>query len=144
MLRDVHCAYTYSDGNTWCEVFSKHNSGTYNNEFMIVDMKLFTPGSVPPAGTLHVLDQVPGNIQYGDVTDVLVKQAYWPSYNCPYFTSIFNVSGWPELVQQYGNFYSYDKNPRSVGCTGFVLVVFALSWFVCCLPLYCSVPLCLL
>ena len=31
---------------------------TYNNEFMIINMGLFTPGSPPPKGTLFLLDQV--------------------------------------------------------------------------------------
>ncbi len=56
--------------------------------------------------------QVPGTVRYVDVTPTLQKQSYWPSYNCPYIKEVFDISGWPEYVQQYGDFYTYDKNPR--------------------------------
>ena len=45
-------------GQEWCQLFSQYNSGTYNNEFMIVSMHLFTPGQPLVPGTLWLLDQV--------------------------------------------------------------------------------------
>ncbi len=60
---------------------------------MVVNMGLFVPGKPLVAGTLWVLDQVPGYVESDDVTAVLTQQGYWASYNTPYFPKIYNVSG---------------------------------------------------
>jgi hypothetical protein len=55
-----------------------------NNEFLVVDYKLFKPNSVPPANTLWILDQVPGYVESQDVTPLLISQGYFASYNIPF------------------------------------------------------------
>jgi Phospholipase B len=87
---------------------------TDNNEWLIVDYKLFTPGEDPPANTVWLLDQVPGYVQSGDVTAVMLGQGgYMPSYNIAYFPFIFNVSGGPEAVEEYGPWFAYATTPRA-------------------------------
>jgi hypothetical protein len=93
-MRGVVANRLAKDGQTWCEIFQQFNSGTYNNQWMIVDYNLFSPNSgTLKAGTLYVLEQLPGTIVYKDKTDLLVKQKYWPSYNLPYYPEIFNLTG---------------------------------------------------
>lgn len=59
--------------------------------------------------------QVPGHIHYGDITSAMMEQGgYWASYNIPYYQDIFNVSGCQQLVQQYGDWFTYDKHPRAL------------------------------
>ena len=70
-------------GQEWCQYFAQNNSGTYNNEWMIVDYKLFEPGKELVDNTLWVLEQLPGEIHSEDMTDVLKSQGYWASYNIP-------------------------------------------------------------
>jgi hypothetical protein len=55
----------------------------YNNEWMIIDYKLYTPGQDLKDNLLIVLEQIPGYIEWSDKTDVLRKQSYWTSYNLP-------------------------------------------------------------
>lgn len=102
------------NGWTWTEVFSRHNSGTYNNQWMIVDYKKFERhNSDLNAGLLWIIEQMPGNTKASDVTNILQRQTYWPSYNIPYFPSIFSMSGQTQKVQKKGSFYSYEDNPRA-------------------------------
>lgn len=45
-------------GRAWHEIFYRYNSGTYNNAWMTVDYKLFTPGQPLPQGIFWVSEQV--------------------------------------------------------------------------------------
>ena len=49
-----------------------------------------------------------------DVTTVLTGQTYWPSYNTPFFEDNFNLSGSPQNVDKYGDWFTYDKTPRAL------------------------------
>ncbi|XP_018021360.1 putative phospholipase B-like 2 [Hyalella azteca] len=102
------------DGKSWTKIFRRHNSGTYNNQWMVVDYKRFLPNKVVKPGTLWVLEQIPGLIVARDQSQHLQETSYWASYNVPYYTSIFNASGQPALVEQYGDWFSYDKTPRAL------------------------------
>ena len=53
-----------------------------------------------------------GYVEGADVTNQLAR-GYWPSYNVPYFDSIFNNSGYPAVVAQRGPDYSYQLAPRA-------------------------------
>ena len=103
-----------SSGFWWVDSFSKYNSGTYNNQWIVTDYKQFEPRSPTlKPGTLWIAEQIPGYIESGDMTDVLQSQGYWPSYNIPYFPYIFNISGFPEYVAKYGSWFSYSGSPRA-------------------------------
>nr|CAD7576321.1 unnamed protein product [Timema californicum] len=125
-------------GRSWSKIFSLYNSGTYNNQWMIVDYNRFKPGtkrSQLKDNLLWVLEQIPGYIKLAnalvvlgstaedgeievrisaaDKTDVLRNQSYWPSYNAAYFPEVFNLSGVPVLVEKYGDWFTYDRTPRA-------------------------------
>ena len=69
------------------EPFPKFNSGTYNNQWMVVDNKLFHPyAEQQRPGLFWVLEQIPGYIRREDLTEVLQARTFWPSYNSPYFS----------------------------------------------------------
>jgi len=103
------------NGREWALIFRKYNSGTYNNQWTIVDYKLFQPGQpLPQQGLLYVLEQLPGFVQHADLSTFFEGQGYWPSYNIPYFDGIFNMSAaWPN-VKKYGDWFTYEKNPRAL------------------------------
>jgi hypothetical protein len=54
---------------------------SYNNEWMIVDYKLFESGKPLEDGLFTVLEQLPGQTMWMDKTQVLRAQSFWPSYN---------------------------------------------------------------
>jgi hypothetical protein len=101
-----------SNGQEWVELFSKYNSGTYNNQWIIVDTTKLLKGTGLAPGTLYILEQIPGYIASADVTEIL-SYGYWPSYNVPYFPYIYQVSGFQYYSTKYGPFFSYENNPRA-------------------------------
>jgi hypothetical protein len=51
-----------SSGSEWSTIFSKYNSGTYNNQWMIVDNKLYSPNQPIQPNTLWICEQIPGYV----------------------------------------------------------------------------------
>ncbi|XP_031164586.1 putative phospholipase B-like 2 [Sander lucioperca] len=113
-LRNIVANRLAATGKEWAEIFSKYNSGTYNNQWMIVDYNHFTPGKTDIKEELFVvLEQIPGLVVYTDKTQELLEKGYWASYNIPYYPDIFNASGCNELVEKFGPWFSLDQNPRA-------------------------------
>nr|XP_050031713.2 putative phospholipase B-like 2 [Dermacentor andersoni] len=102
-----------TSGREWADLFAKKNSGTYNNQYVIVDYKLFKPGTAIGENTLWIVEQMPGVMRQKDVSDILQKKKYWPSYNVPYFEDVFIISGQAALVEQYGDYFTYENTPRA-------------------------------
>uniref|UniRef100_A0A4Q8K3A3 Phospholipase B-like n=2 Tax=Liphistius sp. SGP-2016 TaxID=1905180 RepID=A0A4Q8K3A3_9ARAC len=113
-IRNIVSNRLAKDGEEWTKVFELYNSGTYNNQWMVVNYKKFITGEPLQDGLLWVLEQIPGYIHSEDVTNILRKQNYWPSYNVPYFQDIFNLSGGQINVEKYGDWFTYDKTPRAL------------------------------
>ena len=84
-------------GDEWTSVFAKYNSGTYNNQWMVVDggrVRKANSAGGSHDGWLWILEQIPGMTQRADVTAVLRRNGFWPSYNIPYFPRVYNRSGY--------------------------------------------------
>ncbi|XP_037286138.2 putative phospholipase B-like 2 [Rhipicephalus microplus] len=113
-IRNVVANRLAENGHEWTDIFSRYNSGTYNNQWMVLDYNKFTPGEDLQDGLLHVLEQLPEYINVTDATDTLRDETYWASYNVPAFEFIFNVSGWWRLVEKYGDWFTYDRTPRAL------------------------------
>ena len=113
-MRNVVANRLAKTGKQWTDIFRRYNSGTYNNQWMIVDYKLFKPGKpLPGADLLWVLEQIPGFIHADDQTALLKSQSYWPSYNIPFYKDVFNLSGSLPNVAKFGDWFTYEKNPRA-------------------------------
>ena len=98
-------------GSQWSEMFEKFNSGTYNNQWMIIDYNKINETK----GLLYVLEQLPNKIIKDDQTQILKERGYWKSYNRAYYKEIFELSGAQKVVEKYGgDWFTYDKTPRSV------------------------------
>ncbi|XP_054974200.1 phospholipase B-like 1 isoform X1 [Sorex araneus] len=99
-------------GKEWATIFSKYNSGTYNNQYMVLDLKKIKLKSSLGKGTLYVVEQIPTFVEFSEQTAVL-RKGYWPSYNIPFHENIYNWSGYPMLVKKLGTDYSYDLSSRA-------------------------------
>eukprot|EP00729_Bicosta_minor_P008118 gene8118-30476_t len=76
--------YRTGRGPEWHELFYRENSGTYNNQWMTLDYKLFTPRQPLPPNLFWVSEQMPGWYRAADQTAVL-QRGHWPSYNVPFY-----------------------------------------------------------
>lgn len=103
-------------GKEWVDLVSRYNSGTYANQWMVVDMKLFTPGKgVAKKDFLWIVELAPGLAVANDVTQVMLKQGgYWPSYNIPYDRKVFVYTGFQQAYDTYGDQYSYSNSTRAL------------------------------
>jgi len=119
--RSILCNRLSETSSQWVNCFAGYNSGTYNNQWMVVDYKVFDdiqqskkkPTKAESQGLLSIIEQIPGTTQIGDVSDVLIENGYWASYNVPYFENIYNLSGYPARYEQYGDKYSYSNCSRA-------------------------------
>ena len=80
------------NGKEWAEIFEKLNSGTYNNQFHILDLKLIDIEKKNITdGALYIIEQLPGYCGIEDVTKYL-RKGYWPSYNTPFIEKVRELS----------------------------------------------------
>lgn len=99
-------------GEEWAKTFSKYNSGTYNNQYMVLDRSKVKLGQSIDDGALTVVEQIPGLVEYSDQTQAL-RRGHWPSYNIPFHQNIYTLSGYGEMWREYGEDFSYDLCPRA-------------------------------
>ena len=58
------------NGKSWCDIFQKLNSGTYNNQFMVLDLKLIDTQKKEIADeALYIIEQLPDYCGVEDVTN---------------------------------------------------------------------------
>eukprot|EP00808_Paulinella_micropora_P030226 g72967.t1 len=138
-MRALVASYSATDGFKWSRQFRRKHSGTYNNQWLVVDMPKFqrwqearhqaNPTDVTPPpngllatdvtplplphGLLVVSEEVPGYVHSQDCTSMLARQGYFASYNIPFFTEIFKMSGFEALAETKGDTWVHGKSPRA-------------------------------
>ncbi|KAL3093171.1 hypothetical protein niasHT_022621 [Heterodera trifolii] len=102
-----------STAHDWVKIFARFNSGTYNNQWTVVDYKLFKPGQqLPQSNLIWVLEQIPGTTVSRDVTWFLRKYSYWPSYNIPFLRRISELSGFDRKGEE-NDWWKWGFCPRA-------------------------------
>jgi hypothetical protein len=115
-LRAIHATWISPNGSEWTSNFIRHNSGTYNNQYLVLDSNKFLRGQKPTTDLLWVIEQFPGdNWRRADVTQKLVTDGFFPSINKPSFPELFEIAGYPEQVAAAGptgNYWTYETSAR--------------------------------
>lgn len=101
-----------SSGEEWARLFGRNASGTYANQYMVLDLNRFRPREPLQPGLLWVVEEMPGIVVAADKTDVL-RSGYWASYNVPYFNATYVRSGYPAMAKRLGNYWTHDLAPRA-------------------------------
>lgn len=100
-----------NNAQQWGEVMKKYNSGTYNNQYMVMDLKKFHPNVSIDDGAFYVVEQIPGLVESHDQTSIL-REGYWGSYNVPFYENIFEMSGYAE-VSKHNPDQTHELAPRA-------------------------------
>lgn len=108
-IRNIVSNRLADSGEEWVKYYSRENSGTYNNQFMVIDYKRMNQ-----SGLLTVLEQMPGFMVHADKSDHLRQHTYWASFNVPYFAKISKESGQDSMCEKYGDHYCYEKTSRAL------------------------------
>eukprot|EP00823_Brevimastigomonas_motovehiculus_P004443 TRINITY_DN2946_c0_g1_i1.p1 TRINITY_DN2946_c0_g1~~TRINITY_DN2946_c0_g1_i1.p1 ORF type:complete len:565 (-),score=95.56 TRINITY_DN2946_c0_g1_i1:100-1794(-) len=111
-VRNIVANNLATNGQQWSSLFTRLNSGTYPNQWMIVDLKLFQKGKPATAGFFTVVEEMPGFSHTEDLTATLFSQKYWPSYNIPFFKDVYLNLGYDTVSPQSAE-YDYDKASRA-------------------------------
>ena len=86
------------NGQSWTEYFARYNSGTYNNQMQILDLKrIDTEERVIKDNALWIIEQIPGYTESADVSNIL-RYGYWPSYNSAYFKKVRTIAGYDDIL----------------------------------------------
>ncbi|KAF4723999.1 hypothetical protein FOZ62_019850, partial [Perkinsus olseni] len=83
------------------------NSGTYNNQWMVVDVNRHHEGATDQVAM--IVEQSIGYSHKGDISSVLLDRGYWKSYNIPYFPDVYEQMGYNDSDKQS----SYHQCARS-------------------------------
>ena len=92
-----------TNAKEWTEHFAYNQSGTYNNMYMVLDMKkVDLEKKIIENDAMKIIETLPKYYVINDITDYL-KRGYWPSYNVPFSDEIYKKS----LIDYY-----IKKNPK--------------------------------
>eukprot|EP01086_Lenisia_limosa_P012929 TRINITY_DN41613_c0_g1_i1.p1 TRINITY_DN41613_c0_g1~~TRINITY_DN41613_c0_g1_i1.p1 ORF type:complete len:318 (-),score=72.84 TRINITY_DN41613_c0_g1_i1:40-993(-) len=99
----------------WTEIFAVDNSGTYNNQWMVLNGNITNMALKEdlPDGSFWILEQAPSRCWSHDVTEVLNRQGYWGSYNIPFDKEAYDFLGYEERYHSNPRHFSYDHCPRA-------------------------------
>jgi len=111
--RNVIANRLAASGVAWSGLYAKYNSGTYNNQNIVLDYNLFTPGQPLPNGTLLLVEQIPGYVVNSDVSAVLQRDGYFGSYNVAYDPFVREVSGANAALAAGGPWFGYWTTARA-------------------------------
>lgn len=111
-VRAIRAMWMTDNGRDWTNALMEHNSGTLNNQYLVLDTKKWTRYEEPKDDLLWLIEQMPGAFERLDISNILRKQGFWPSFNVPYTEKIYKISGVPEIVAEKGKSYSYYESAR--------------------------------
>lgn len=108
-IRITVANWVYDNQSTWTEYYLRNRSGTYNNQWLVVDFEQFNNSKNDIANAENIIwmvEEFYSMESYGDVTQtLLIPQGYVASYNVPY----------NETIEKYcKNPTNYTDDPRAI------------------------------
>lgn len=114
-MRAYYATFNSDSAEEWTKEYIKENSGTYNDQYLVLDTKKFEIGVEPKKDLLWMIEQMPGTYRSQDMTQILVNQTFFGSVNVPWFEDIFNLAEYPRFNKENpktARLFSYYDQPR--------------------------------
>jgi hypothetical protein len=106
-----------NSGKEWVENYKSYKNHMYITQWTILDYNVLDQLNaslnnlkVIPQGMVYLLEEVPGSILSKDITNMVIKDSYFGSFNLPYFPQHMQILGLREFVGV--DFTSKEYNPR--------------------------------
>lgn len=101
------------NGEEWVDLFIKDNSGTYNNDYYVIDINKFTPGKKPTKDLVWLIEQTPSDKIYkSDVTENLTKKGHIASFNVPVSNEIYDLMDYAKFAKLNTLYVPFFNNCR--------------------------------
>ena len=101
-VRQIVANRLASSAEEWTEIFQKENSGTNNEQAIILDInKIDFKNKKLNDKALMIIEQIPKYTETADVTEYL-RKGYWPSYNVPFLDTIYKESQYKVEINEKG------------------------------------------
>jgi hypothetical protein len=108
------------NGSDWGSIFCRENSGTYNNQWMVVDFNVIHREALSSGkavgfaatGSLQVIEQMPNMCINRDQSAFADNQTYWSSFNRPFYREMYEWAGTKDMFDLHGDYFSYYENYR--------------------------------
>jgi hypothetical protein len=94
------------DNESWSDIFGEFHSGTYNNQWILLDASKFDAAADKATlkDVLWITEEAPGLMHAEDQTAKLVTDGYWGSYNVAYYE---------DIRERMGEMQSTEDAPRA-------------------------------
>jgi hypothetical protein len=90
----------------------RENSGTYNNDYYIIDVGKLRVGTRPAKDLVWLVEQTPTQTQYRkDATTDLVRDGYLVSFNVPVWPEVYEMMNYSAHTND-PLFVDHENNPR--------------------------------
>lgn len=112
-IRANAAMFAARNGEEWVDLFIKDNSGTYNNDYYVIDINKFTPGKKPTKDLVWLIEQTPSDKIYkSDVTENLTKKGHIASFNVPVSKEIYDLMDYAKYANLNTLYVPYFENCR--------------------------------
>ena len=107
-MRQMLAGRLASSAEEWTKIFARKNSGTCNEQAIILDMnKIDFKNKKIEDKALMIIEQMPNKTETKDVTEYL-RKGHWPSYNVPYIDTMYKDKGYYEKETSEGVYENVD------------------------------------
>eukprot|EP00929_Paragymnodinium_shiwhaense_P070086 TRINITY_DN35466_c0_g1_i1.p1 TRINITY_DN35466_c0_g1~~TRINITY_DN35466_c0_g1_i1.p1 ORF type:complete len:641 (+),score=187.71 TRINITY_DN35466_c0_g1_i1:101-2023(+) len=99
----------------WAQLFATEKSGTYNAQWMVLDVNKFEPGTKTlQDDTFWIVEEVPGLVHSADETAQLREKGYFASYNDLLYEDTRKIAGFHDHDKRAVTFTELQASIRNM------------------------------